>query len=302
MHGASDGCPGLYVDKLGDWLLAQSETPLTTSEKSLLKEQAFDWGVRGVYHKVLNRQVRMATTVEASPRLLFGDAAPERFTIRENGLNFEISFQEGYSVGIFLDQRDNRRRFLANHVAAAFSLFTHAAHGTEVLNTFAYTCGFGIAAAKAGTRTTNVDLSRKYLAWGKRNFALNGIDAAQHDFIYGDTFDWMRRMAKKGRAFDCIVLDPPTFSHSKEGGRWQASKGFGKLVASALSLLKPGGVFLASTNATKFSAEEFLSAIHAAVAEGRRRVLQQHYSPQPPDFPITSAEPAYLKTAWLRIS
>jgi 23S rRNA G2069 N7-methylase RlmK/C1962 C5-methylase RlmI len=74
------------------------------------------------------------------------------------------------------------------------------------------------------------------------------------------------------------------------------------LIASALPLLKPGGVFLASTNATKFSAEEFLSAIHAAVAEARRRVLQQHYSPQPPDFPITSAEPAYLKTAWLRIS
>ena len=95
IHGASDDWPGLYVDKLGDWLLAQSEASLTNAQRTELKEQMIGWGVRGVYHKVLNRRVQSATKSEASPHLLFGEAAPERFTIRENGLSFEISFQEG---------------------------------------------------------------------------------------------------------------------------------------------------------------------------------------------------------------
>src|SRR5436190_16643205 len=122
-----------------------------------------------------------------------------------------------------------------------------------MLNALAYTCGFSVAAAKAGVRTTSLDLSKKYLEWGKRNFALNQIDLAGHDFIYGDAFDWMRRFSKKNRAFDAVVLDPPTFSQSKESGTWQAEKNYGQLVAAALPLLKRGGVLFASTNAAKLT-------------------------------------------------
>src|SRR6202040_322297 len=142
-------------------------------------------------------------------------------------LQFELSFNEGYSVGLFFDQRDNRRRLLVNHVAAEFPLFPGGADEAEVLNTFAYTCGFSVAAAKAGARATSLDLSKKYLEWGKRNFALNQLDPAAHDFIFGDVFDWLRRLAKKGRAFDVVILDPPTFSQSREAGTFQAEKDYG---------------------------------------------------------------------------
>ena len=81
-----------------------------------------------------------------------------------------------------------------------------------------------MCAAKAGVKTTSLDLSKKYLEWGKRNFVLNDLDPAQHDFIYGDAFDWMRRLGKKNRAFDIIVLDPPTFSQSKERGVFRVEK------------------------------------------------------------------------------
>ena len=81
-----------------------------------------DRGLRGAYHKILSRQVRGASTTEASPQQVFGETAPERFTIRENGVQFELSFNEGYSVGLFLDQRDNRRRLLTGHIAADFPL------------------------------------------------------------------------------------------------------------------------------------------------------------------------------------
>jgi 23S rRNA (cytosine1962-C5)-methyltransferase len=170
-----------------------------------------------------------------------------------------------------------------------------------VLNTFAYTCGFSVAAARAGAKTTSIDLSRKYLEWGKRNFAANGIDLAGHELLNGDVFDWLRRLAKKQRRFEVIVLDPPTFSRSKEHGVFRAESDFGKLVRAALTVLAPSGVLFACTNAATWEPEDFLAAISASVRSSSRRIVQQHYMPQPLDFPITRTEPAYLKTVWMRI-
>src|SRR5690606_29986666 len=124
----------------------------------------------GIYFKRLNRNLRKSSIPESSPHLISGSDAPATFIVRENGLSFELSFNEGYSVGLFLDQRDNRRRFIVNHVAAGFTLFPHGPSGVEVLNAFAYTCGFSLAAATLGARVTSLDLSKKYLDWGKRNF------------------------------------------------------------------------------------------------------------------------------------
>ena len=146
-----------------------------------------------------------------------------------------------------------------------------------------------------------LDLSRKSLEWGKRNFALNGLSVADQAFIAGDVFDWLRRLAKKQRQFDLIALDPPTFSQSREHGVFQAEKDFGELVACALPLLKPQGVLFASTNAARLTSEKFVNQITASVRAARRKVLCQHYQPQPADFPITQAEAAYLKTIWLRV-
>jgi 23S rRNA (cytosine1962-C5)-methyltransferase len=301
VHGASDGWAGFYVDKLGDFLLAETEDSLGPHELGRLQSLARTVGCRGIYHKKLNRNVRGATSSESSPQLVSGDKAADRFAIRENGLTFELSFSEGYSVGLFLDQRDNRRRWMVNHVAAGFTLFEGGIGGRQFLNTFAYTCGFSLAAARAGAITTSLDLSKKYLDWGKQNFLLNGIDPEQHRFIYGDAFDWMRRLAKKQRAFDGIVLDPPTFSHSKDRGVWQAEKHYQLLITTALPLLKAGGVLLACTNASRIDPEEFVTTVKAAVGPSKRKVIQEHFCTQPPDFPVTREEPAHLKTVWLRI-
>ncbi len=300
IHGAADGWPGWQVERLGDFLLSQSEAVLTAAQSDQLSTWLKQLALRGAYHKRLDRRVRQSKTEQASPQLVLGEAAPERFTVRENGLAFELSFNEGYSYGLFLDQRDNRRRLLTGHVAADFPFRTpHSPF--RILNTFAYTCGFSVAAARAGAHTTSLDLSKKYLEWGRRNFALNGLDPAAHDFIYGDVFDWLRRLAKKGRQFDAVLLDPPTFSQSKESGVFRAEKDYGRLVALALPLLKPGGVLFASTNCATLDPEEFLASIAGALGQARCRAVQEHYFPQPPDFPITRQEPAYLKTVWLRV-
>ena len=307
IHGASDGQPGWYVERLGDYLLSQSEHPLSPAQREELAELAKAFSARGVCHKILTRQAGRAARAEDSPQLVLGEAAPERFTIRENGVQFELSFSEGYSVGLFLDQRDNRRRLLSGHVAAGFPLLQSSpqlAMGNrqwEILNTFAYTCGFSVCAAKAGARTTSLDLSKKWLDWGKRNFALNRLDPARHEFIYGDALDWLRRLGKKQRRFDVILLDPPTFSQSKAWGVFRAERDYGRLVTAALPVLKSGGVLFASTNAADWPPGEFLAGVETAIHAANRKVLQRHYVPQPPDFPISRAEPAYLKTVWLRV-
>ena len=298
VHGASDGWPGWYVDKLGRFVLSQSEFEVTEEQVQFLKSIS----AGGVYHKVLTRNVRKIQAADASSKLIVGEAAPERFTIVENNLHYELSFGEGYSVGLFLDQRDNRRRLLTSYAGPQFQLFEGSLRDREVLNAFAYTCAFSVCAARAGARVTSLDLSKKYLEWGRRNFELNGLDHAQHDFIYGDAFDWMRRLHKKGRQFDVIILDPPTFSQSKEHGTFSARKDYGELVKCALPILDSGGSLFASTTAADWPAEEFLRTVRAAIDSAHRRILHEHYVPQPPDFPAGRDEPAYLKTVWLRVS
>ena len=304
IHGASDGWPGWFVEKLGNFLLSQADGELNPEQREELARLVKVFSARGVYHKILSRHVRKSNVADASPQLVRGELAPERFAILENGIRYEMSFNEGYSVGLFLDQRDNRRHFLTAHLAADFPLFQSEIQNpkSEILNTFAYTCGFSVCAAKAGARVTSLDLSKKYLEWGKRNFALNDLDPAAHDFIYGDTFDWLRRLAKKGRAFDAIVLDPPTFSQSKESGVFRVEKNFGDLVAAALPVLKSGGVLLASCNTAELPPENFIASVESAVRVAKRKIVKQHYVPQPPDFPVSREEPAYLKTVWLKIA
>jgi 23S rRNA (cytosine1962-C5)-methyltransferase len=301
IHGAGDGWPGWFVDKLGPCLLSQSEQPLTSPQRTELERLAGLYSARGVGHKILSRHVRRSSAAESSPEPAWGEPPAGPFEMSENGLRYELSFSEGYSVGLFLDQRDNRRRLLTGHVAADFPALPSRAPGAEVLNVFAYTCGFSVCAARAGARVTSLDLSKKYLEWGRRNFVLNGLAPAAHDFIYGDAFDWLRRLAKKGRAFDLVVLDPPTFSQSKAGGVFRVETDFGALVTAAVAVLKPHGVLLTSANAAAWPAEKFLAAIRTAMAGAHRGLVAEHYAPQPPDFPVSRAEPAYLKTAWWRL-
>ena len=300
-HGAADGKPGWLVDVLGDYVLSQSPEALSSAQREMLLRTARERGGKGVYHKTLLRDAGKGGAEETSPRFVAGETAPDAFEALENGLRFEISFMEGYSVGLFLDQRENRRRLLTGHVAANFELFSAGGAKTEVLNAFAYTCAFSVCAARAGATVTSLDLSKKYLEWGKRNFLRNGLDPSAHDFIYGDVFEWFGRLARKGRQFDAVLLDPPTFSRSKQAGHFRAEKDYGKLARAALPLLKPGGVLFASTNAARLSPDRFLDELRTAASSEGWKVGKEHYAPQPLDFPITREEPGYLKTVWMRL-
>ena len=82
---------------------------------------------------------------------------------------------------------------------------------------------------------------------------------------------------------------------------FRAEKDYGKLVTASLGVLKPGGVLLASTNVAEWPPEDFVATVKAAVVSASSRVAQEHFVPQPLDFPITRAEPGHLKTFWVRV-
>ena len=271
IDGPGDGLPGILLESYADrWLLS------TTG--GVIAPELSDWlGRRGVscYWKRLDRHQK------ESPILLCGPEVVAPFLIREHGICYEISFQAGYSQGIFLDQRDNRaevRRLMGP--------------GLRLLNAFAYTGAFSVAAAMAGAETTTLDLSQPHLDWAKRNFSHNRLDPEAHHFCKGDAFHWLRRFAKQKRLFDAIVLDPPTFSRDAKGEVFRAEENFGELAALAAQVLAPGAWILCCTNFRGITPNDFARRLLESVP----RPLRARHAAMPPDF---TADP-YLKSVWLR--
>lgn len=267
VDGAGDGFKDLAIDDFaGNWLV-QTRGPFPEWLKDASQPQSIYWKQLGDGE---------------SPRWISGMRREEPFVVSENGIKYWIDFASGCSQGIFLDQRDNRLAL------------RNMARGKTVLNTFAYTCAFGVCAALGGAgETVNLDLSKRYLEWGRRNYALNGIaTAAPHDFIYGDVADWLKRFRKKGRKFDIILLDPPTFSRNEKGAVFTIEGGFATLVRQAVALLNPGGTLFCSTNQRSISREDFRWLITDGL-DGPQNWELRHAA-MPADF---SGED-YLKTVW----
>ena len=272
LDGEGDGLPGVYLESYGrGWLVSTQMPNLAPDLKSALREIA-----PSLYWKRLDQHQK------ESPVHLAGPEMPEYFEGKENGLTCRLSFQSGYSQGIFLDQRENRTH-----------LRDLASKDSTVLNTFSYTGFFSVAAAAGGAQTTTLDLSQVYLDWAKENFRLNGFDPADHYFCKGDTFHWLKRFAKQGRKFDFIVLDPPTFSRDDKGKVFRAERDYPDLFKLALRCLASGGTILSCTNARRISTSDFQKQLSAVAPRGSRFSA----APMPPDFP----ERPYLKSIWMTL-
>lgn len=234
-------------------------------------------GARAVYLKLRPRQANTVVDAVAAglaPVTPVYGTAPADGEVLENGLRFHVRLGGGLGTGIYLDQRDNRRWVL-----------DHAA-GLRVLNTFAYTCAFSVAAAAGGAvRTVSIDASQGSLEEGRANLELNGIhESSQHDLIRGDVFHWLPRLARRGDRFDLIILDPPSYSRVKTR-RFSAATDYGELVATALHLLAPGGTLLASTNHAGIDRKRFHQMVLDGAHLAGRRVVQVQHRPGSVDHP-----------------
>lgn len=275
INGQSEGVPGLVAERYGPigtlWTVPHQ---FVGGARRLERTGAFyrrTLGLTAVYHKVSVKDRSGAAEAGAigAERPLFGEASQAEFAVSESGMKFLIRPDDGLMTGLFLDQRSNRRRI------------RELAEGRRVLNTFAYTCSFSVAAALGGAaETVSVDLAKRALEWGKRNFELNELPLDDHKFICSEIFDYFKRARRQGRRFDIIILDPPTFARSKKPKRvFTIADHLGPLIAEALGVLDRDGVMLISTNARAVSVGFLRAAVEQTAAGRPFRILAV---PRPP--------------------
>lgn len=266
-HG--DALPEVTIDVYDKNILVQYFKPFEKHQKD------------GIYH-VLNELLAPESVTEKirlkgediKTHLVSGLKIPENFVVLENSIQFNISFPEGGGTGLFLDQRDNRAKVQT------------LAKDKEVLNCFCYTSSFSVYASLGGAaRTINVDLSKKAIEWSKRNFLLNQIDVNNHEFIVGDVWDWTKRFQKKGRTFDMIIIDPPSFSTSKTTV-FTVERDFPQLLGQGLNLLCEDGILIFSTNMAKMSFSKFFQLLPKIKHFTTRPYKLIGVSSQGLDFPI----------------
>ena len=256
--------PEITVDRFGP-VAVLSLYADAADERAIAEGLAATEGIEAVYVKRRPREARRLANEspdELAPPLPLIGTAVESLVVTELGVRFEIRPGNGLSVGLYLDSRDARAWVRAN------------ARGRTVLNTFAYTCGFGVSARLGGaTRAVNVDASRKVLDWGERNYALNELSVDRYDFVSGDTFDWLGRFAKKGETFDLVILDPPGFATTKTS-RFTAERDYHRLVAAAERVVAPKGLLLAMCNVEQ-SARAFEDQLQRGLGKRKAREVSR---------------------------
>ncbi len=164
----------------------------------------------------------------------------------EEGINYRLKIDSGFSSGLFLDQRENRKWVQQNSL------------NKSVLNLFSYTGGFSINAALGGAKeVASVDVSPKFLDWGKENFRLNHVDPEKSEFVEQDCIVFLKAALKSDRKWDLIICDPPSMGRSKDS-IWRLESDLPMLAKNMFESLNPGGQILFTCNLEKFSRSEIL--------------------------------------------
>lgn len=288
VNGEGDGLPGLTVDCYGDYLLLQCYSPVWEAWLQPLQQAL----VRllqpaGIYLKSRPRQTRKLEAKGGQPdnRLLYGTALETKLSVRENDLSFLVDLRQGLHTGLFLDQRENRAELMRR------------SRGQRLLNLFCFTGAFSVAAVAAGAReTVSVDASATYLAWAKENFACNRLNPKRHRFIEGDCLQAVKRLREAGERFDLILMDPPSFSTTRQG-RFTTRGGTSDLVAAVLPLLEPSGLLICSSNHQKVDIADYLKELRRGALQAGCELQVLGVRGQPGDFPFTVGFPEgrYLK-------
>ena len=290
VHGNSDQLEGLFVDRLGEVAVVRLRKSAWWENNSRVDEliDALLFAGASSIHLIVDEpkkhnqrkyaEIERVFNARLQAKNLYAPLVP--FSVKENGFWFEVSINEGFSQGIFLDMREPK------------AALRERWKGRRILNLFSYTCAFGVYLAKKN-EVVNVDISRKYLEWGKRNYVLNGFSIDQ-GFVKKDVFSYLEIGNKIGRKWDAIILDPPVFSRGKKGKsrRFSLKNDFDILIKNAFLALVPNGELFISTNFVGLSHEIFHAKLQA-LAEGKR--LIKTWDP-PADYP-TSRRKYHLKTA-----
>jgi 23S rRNA (cytosine1962-C5)-methyltransferase len=287
VNGEGDRLPGMVVDRYGDFLVCQLLTAGATRLAGALVEALQNrLAPRGIYERS-EGGVRAEEGLGGARGVLAGETPPARLAVMENGMRLVADVLHGQKTGLFLDQRDNRAR--VRKLAA----------DRRVLNAFAYTGGFGIAAALGGAaHVVSVDSSRLALGLGEAAWAENGLAPEAATWIEADVFEYLR--AARDR-FDLIVLDPPPFVRRRRDLQ-VGLRGYSDVNLQALRRLERGGWLLTCSCSQHLDRDRFRQVVTAAARDAGRPLQLVEEHGHPADHPSALAHPEgeYLKALLLR--
>ena len=282
-----DGFGGLIVDLYGDYAVFSWYNSYVYQIRKVISEafrQVFP-EVLGTYEKIRFKGL------DYESAHVYGQEAPEFFTVLENGVLYQVFMNDGLMTGIFLDQHEVRG-----------SLVDGLAMGKSLLNMFSYTAAFSVAAAMGGaSQTTSVDLAKRSRELSQAHFQANGISTDDHRFIVMDVFEYFKYAKRKGLTYDVIVLDPPSFARNKKQ-TFSVAKDYHKLISQSLEILNPGGIIIASTNAANVSRQKFTEQIDKGFAGRSYQILNKYGLPA--DFAYNKKDESsnYLKVISMKVS
>ena len=293
IFGEADQMPGLTVDRFGTVLVAQILSVGMEARKEQLLPllarvlRADGQQIDGIYQRN-DAALRDKEGLEQGKGWLEipGEQHPAstETEICENGVYYNVDFENGQKTGFFLDQKFNRRA-VAN-----------IARGKTVLDCFTHTGSFALNAALGGAaHVTAVDVSESAVEMARRNAARNGLEDRM-DFVCEDVFDLLPRLEREGSPYDFIILDPPAFTKARRTAQ-NAMRGYKEINYRAMRLLPRGG-YLATASCSHFASEAmFIKMLHAAAHDAGRQLRQIEVRQQAPDHPIlwNVEETDYLK-------
>ncbi len=243
---------GLFREPTADELAALKRMLLTLAESPA-------WQDSGARHLLLQHRYLLDSPSE----YLVGEAL-DQCLVTENGLRFKLDLGRKQNTGLFLDMRYGRR------------WVQQQAQAKRVLNLFAYTCGFSVAAVAGGAEwVLNLDMAKAALSRGRDNHRLNGHDLSRVGFLGHDLFKSWGALRKAG-PFDLIIIDPPSF----QKGSFVLSQDYPRVLRRLPELLSAGGQVLACCNDPAIAAD-FLIAAMAGEAPGLSFVQRLD---NPPEF------------------
>lgn len=206
--------------------------------------------------------------------------------IEENYTFYNVDLNDGPMTGIFLDQKDVRKKLRDVY-----------APDQHVLNLFSYTGAFSVIAAETAIDTTSVDLANRSRSLTEENFGVNGIDPKTQFIYVMDTFDFYHYAQRHNKVYDVIVIDPPSFARNKKKV-FTVQKDYHKLIEEALPILNEDGVLILSTNSSALSSKAFKNMIKKTLNDAGVSFEIEEAMGLPKDF---KTNPHYKPSKYLKV-